>query len=82
MRVKGMRLSGADKVLMKGCEAINVINELERFIRERVGIKTTVNLGKKRSIEIENNINKAKEAIQEVLKCISEGSKANRREDV
>ena len=80
--MKREKLSSVEKLLLKGCDAINAINIVERILRERVGLKTTLTLGKKRSLEINKNILKAKNAMQEVMRVISEASKANRREDV
>ena len=80
--MKMEKLSSVDKLLLKGCDAINAINVVGRTLGERVGLKTTLTLDKKRLIEINKNILKAKNAMQEVMRVISEASKANRREDV
>ncbi len=78
--MKRDRLNSVDKLIMKACDAINAINEFEKTLCKRVGLKTTLTLNEKRSLEIDDNILKAKQAMHEVMRCISEGSKVNRSE--
>ena len=73
--MKGEKLSSVDKLLMKACAAVNAINEVDRILRARVGLKTTLTLNEKRSLEINKHICDAKNSMQEVMRCISEGAK-------
>ena len=80
--MKKDKLSSVEKLMMKACAAVNAINEVERTLRDRVGLKTTLTLDKELTLKIARNIQKAKKSMHEVRGCISEGAKANRRRDV
>lgn len=80
--MKGEKLSSVDKLLLKGCDAINAINVVEKTLRERVGMKTKLKIDRNGYLKITRHMEKARKEMQEVMKCISEASKDNRREDV